>query len=909
MRWWHGTVARLRLLFARRAADARMDEEFRFHLDMEADRLVREQGLAPDEARRRAFVAFGGVQEHREALRDEHGLAWLDRLSLDLKLGLRMLVKYPGLTTVGVIGMGMTVAIAAMTFTFIEVISGPELPLPEGDRILGIRLWDRRAVNVAPSTVHELTAWQEQLHSMEEVGAFRSGPRNLIVPDRPIAPVEVAEMTASAFRLTQVAPLLGRYFVEQDERPGTPRVVVIGYRLWQSHFDRDPAVIGRRLHLGSTEHTIVGVMPDGFAFPMKHQVWTPLRVELLKTPGGRGLSIWVFGRLTPRTTPEAAQADLSALWRRLAAAAPATYADLEARLVEFPALVSIVAEDGSEDLAFIRLLSILLLVVVCVNVGTLVYARTATREREIAIRASLGASRGRIIGQLLAEALVLSAAASAAGLAVALVAYRALHRLLADSDVMVPFWIPAHLSSGTLAHVALLTILAGAIIGLLPARQASGRGVMPTLSQLASGASIRLGRAWMLLIIGQVAAAMAILPGVVYFSASFGWSAFVPPGFPAQEYLTAEIEYGGTTLDRRRERTQRLPTSLTRLESRLEREPAVTGVTMSSRYPGQESSVRMEVESVTGDTSARPGQALRTMAVAGDFFETFGLRLLAGRTFAASDTAGDAPPVIVNEAFVSDVLGGRNALGRHIRLIDQRRGSTGDIRRGPWRDIVGVVPTFPPNRMEPDLERQYRAGVPDQSRLSQARVYEPLMAVRTVPVVLTAHLRSSPTEFTEPLRRIAADVDPELHMDEVEPLDAIYRQGERALVRMAALALGLVTVGVLALSAAGMYALMSFTVTRRRREIGIRAALGGQSRRITVSVLAQALRQLVLGACGGMLIALWLERWTGGLFMGGRAAIVLPAMLTMMVITGGLAALGPARRSLRVHPAEALKAE
>jgi predicted permease len=878
-----------------------MDEEFRFHLDMEADRLVREQGLTPDEARRRAFVAFGGVQEHREALRDGRGLAWLHGLGLDLRLGARMLIKYPGLTSVGVVGMGMAVAIAALIFTFLEVVTSPELPLPEGERIVGIRVWDRRQVNAAPSTVHDLAAWREQLASMEEVGAFRSGPRNLIVPDRPVAPVEVAEMTASAFRLTRVAPLLGRYLADEDERPGAPPVVVIGYRLWRSHFDRDASVVGRQLHLGAVEHTIVGVMPEEYGFPVQHQVWTPLKIDLLKAQGGRGPSLLAFGRIAQGITVEAAQAELSTIGKRLAGEPPATNADLEPRLIEFPELVAPWLHEGHEDLYDLRLVSILLLVVVCIDVGTLVYARTATREREIAIRASLGASRGRIVGQLLTEALVLSAAASAMGLAVALVAYRMLRHVFTSSDMMVPFWVPSQLSGTTLIYVSLLAIVAGVIIGVLPARQASGRGVKQTLNQLTGGASIRLGKAWAVLIVGQVAAAMAFLPGVVFFSTTLGWYAFVPPGFAAEEYLSAEIEYGGVTLDRRRERIERFPAALADLDARLEREPSVTRATLSSGYPGREATVRIEVEGLPADASGRPGQSLQMMAVSADFFETFGLRMLAGRLFFASDTAGEAEPVIVNDAFVAGVLRERNAVGRRVRLVDRNSASPDDVSRGPWREIVGVVPTFPANQMSPEL--------PGSSRLPQARVYEPLDLASMPLVVLSAHLRSPPAEFAEPLRRIAARVDPELHMDEVVPLDDAYRRGERALVRLAALALGVFTMSVLVLSAAGMYALMSFTVTRRRREIGIRAALGAQPRRVTLGVLAQALRQLALGAVAGMAVALWLERWTGGFSMGGHAAIVLPAMLALMSVTGGLAALGPARRSLRVHPAEALKAE
>lgn len=292
MSWIHGAVARLRLL-ARRSAESRMDEESRLHIEMETDRLVREEQLAPDEARRRALVAFGGVQGHREDLRAGRGLAWLGGLTLDLRLGLRMLRKYPGLTVVAVCGIAMAVAIASVMFTMVSVLANPALPFPEGERIVGIRIWDRRANDRAPSTVHDLVAWRQQLTSIAEVGAFRTVRRNVMLPGAFPEPMALAEMTASAFHITRVAPLLGRYFVEDDERAGAPPVVMLGYELWRSRFDGDPSVIGRILRLGRTDHTIVGIMPRGYGFPVSHQMWIPLRADPFALPRGAGHDILV----------------------------------------------------------------------------------------------------------------------------------------------------------------------------------------------------------------------------------------------------------------------------------------------------------------------------------------------------------------------------------------------------------------------------------------------------------------------------------------------------------------------------------------------------------------------------------------------------------------------------------------
>src|SRR5688572_14483868 len=245
MRWLHAARARARLLFARRAAESRMDEEIRFHLEMETARLAREERLAPEEARRRALVAFGGVERHREEMRDGRGLAWLGGLALDLRLGLRMLAKYPGLTLVGVLGMAVAVAIGAVSFGILYSLIGTTLPLDEGERIVAIQNIDARASVEGDAThLHDLAVWREALPAVGELGAYRTVDRNLITPEGPSEPVRVAEMTASGFRIARVPPLLGRYFNDEDERRGAPPVVVIGHGVWQGRFAGAPDVVG-----------------------------------------------------------------------------------------------------------------------------------------------------------------------------------------------------------------------------------------------------------------------------------------------------------------------------------------------------------------------------------------------------------------------------------------------------------------------------------------------------------------------------------------------------------------------------------------------------------------------------------------------------------------------------------------
>ncbi|MDF2773791.1 MAG: MacB-like periplasmic core domain protein, partial [Geminicoccaceae bacterium] len=266
MSWLEGSRARLRLLFGRRGAESRTDEEFRFHVDMETDRLVREAGLSRDDARRRALAAFGGVQNHRESMRDGRGLAWLSGMSLDLKLGGRMLVKYPGLTIVGGLAMAFGIWFGAVTFQMFGTFTGTKLPLPDGDRIVKIQNWDIKRLKDEDRVLYDYQLWRSA-RSITDFGAYRNASVNLMGADGGARPEAAAEITAAAFRIAPARPVLGRVLDESDERAGAPPVVVLGHGVWTRRFGGDPQIVGRNVKIGNGFATVVGVMPEGYAFP------------------------------------------------------------------------------------------------------------------------------------------------------------------------------------------------------------------------------------------------------------------------------------------------------------------------------------------------------------------------------------------------------------------------------------------------------------------------------------------------------------------------------------------------------------------------------------------------------------------------------------------------------------------
>src|SRR5262245_23526972 len=328
MKWIHGARARLRLLSGR-AAESRMTREFAFHIDMEAERLAREKGLTPDEARRVALVAFGGVEKHKEALRDGRGVAWIDRVSLDARLGARMLVKYPGLTLVATFAIAVAIAVGAIFFEVIAAVLHSTPPVDEGDRIVALELATDTVGSPERRLLRDFLSWRDQLSSIDDLAAYRSVEHNLRRGDAAPQPIRVAEMTAAAFRVARTPPLLGRYLIPDDERPSAPAVVVLGHDAWQTRFAGDPAIVGRTILLGATPHLVVGVMPAGFAFPVADQFWTAFGPSPWAYGRLEGPELHVFGRLKAGVTLDAAQQELTSIGQRTAAEDPGRYQRLK----------------------------------------------------------------------------------------------------------------------------------------------------------------------------------------------------------------------------------------------------------------------------------------------------------------------------------------------------------------------------------------------------------------------------------------------------------------------------------------------------------------------------------------------------------------------------------------------------
>jgi predicted permease len=928
MRWYDAIRTRLGLLLRSRAADARMDEEFRFHIDMEVERLVREEGLDPGEARRRALIAFGGEDRHREALRDGRGLAWLGGLSLDFRLGFRMLVKYPGLTIVGGLAMAFAIWAGAVTFVLVGQFISPSLPLPGGDRIVEIVTRDEARTRVETRVLSDFLVWRDALASVTDLGAWRDAAHNLIVANDAGRPVRAAEISASAFRIAPEPAMLGRVLLPADERVGAPPVVVIGHEIWRTRFGSDADVVGRTVRLGDDYTTVVGVMPEGFAFPVSHELWTPLRPDAIAHGPREGPGIEVFGRLAPGVTLEGAQTELTTIGRRASVEHPDTHEHLEPRIARYTDRESVQSPEEVGLMLSIDGFAVLLLILICSNVALLLFARAATRETELLTRSALGASRGRIVSQLFVEALVLGGVATAVGLGAAEFALR--HwgvEFLERNMGPLPFWFDISLSPAAVLYACALTVLGAAVAGMVPARKVVRALGARMRENSAGGGGLRFGGVWTAVIVTQVALTVAF-PVIVYVvQREHVRLRSLEVGFPAEEYLAVRLDMdapigAGAEADEARE-AQGAPfvAAVEVLRRQVARDPAVAGVTFVDRLPGDgHLERRVELDEANEASDAPPAGEATLAWIDPSYFEVLGSPIVAGRGFTAADLVADARTVIVDQGFVDLMMRGRNPIGRRVRIADGRTPvESADDDSRPWYEIVGVVEEL--GMAAFNLRRRvaglYLPASPGSAGPAQRA--QPISGFPTGPQVMLVHVRSDPLSLVPRVREIATAASATLRLSSFRRADEVTNDVLWVIglwLRTTVILTGI----ALLLSLAGIYSVLSFTVARRTREIGVRVALGASRRGIVTSIFRKPLAQVGAGIAAGFVLVTAVAWFMSGHRPDGaprapdaglsveQVALLVTHALVMLAVCL-IACVVPTWRALRVQPTEALRAE
>jgi putative ABC transport system permease protein len=842
---------------------------------------------------------------------------------LDLKLGGRMLVKYPGLTIVGGLAMAFAIWVGIVIFQVVGLFVSPTLPLPHGARLVEIRTMDV-AENVQEQQIlHDFLEWRQLLRSVTDVGAWRSSSQNLLVAAGDARPVNVAEMSVSGFRVSSGEPLMGRVLVDADEQAGAPAVAVIGYDVWRTRLGSDPNVLGRVVKLGNKDATVVGVMREGFEFPISHDVWLPLKTAVLDQTPRSGPAITVFALLAPGQTVQTAQAELTIAGRRAATELPATHQHLEPRVRPYAMML---VPDAPGDMAIlysIYFFVVVLLVLVCGNVGLLLFARAASREADLVVRTALGASRGRIVAQMFAEALVLGGAAAIVGVTTADLALRTWGMVFLETNVgRLPFWVDLSLSARAFAAAIVLTLAGAAIAGIMPALKIT-RAMGDRLKQTTAGSGgLQFGGIWTVVIVAQVAATV-IFPAVVYFEQyQLRRVEDFDPGFASEQYLVVQIERdspvaGGVDADAAtRERNARLSATLEQLRGKVAAQPGVAGVTFTERRPTTnrpQKVIEMGYDidlSASASSNAEPPLRVATVAaVDPTYFEVLNAQVLAGRAFTTADAVAGTRVALVDQGFVDQVLQGRNPIGQQVRFRypspSVRRwgpGNSADPTPGDWYEVIGVV-------------RELGVGAPTQPGRA-AGFYVSGTPDLFDEIHMMVHVRGGdPMTLAPQVREAATAVDPSLRLVNVQRANEVSNDILWLTRLWLRITVVLATVAIV-LSLAGIYAVLSFTVARRTREIGVRVALGASRQRVVAATFRRPLLQVTLGIVVGTAIvftAASLIKYTE--FPGSESDLTVQGMA--MIIGYGIVMLGvcmlgcvvPTRRALNIEPTVALRTE
>ena len=801
----------------------------------------------------------------------------------DVRLATRFLARSPGLSAIAVLAFALGIGLTTATFSILDGVVLKGLPLEKPEELVHIEESNLPAgVQSVPVPIHDFVDWRSAQQSFTDLAAFYEGTVNLAAPGARAERYSGAFATASMFGLARARAAMGRTLTADDERPGAANVVVIGNTIWENRFARDPAIIGRVVRVNGDPATIIGVMPKGFAFPVRQDIWVPLRLNPLEIPRGEGQRLEVFGRLRPGVSLDRAYANMATVTKALETRYPATNAGV------LPILKPYAREFVNNDelvlfyTMFVAVLGVLL--IACANVANLLLARAVVRSREVAIRSALGATRRRILVQFMAEALVLSALGGALGLGIGFAGVSFFNNAM-KSAIEIPFWIRVNMDFTVVAFTVGITTLASLLAGVLPAIQASGVSIGDVLKDEGRGSSsFRLARFSRALVIAEVALSCALLVAAGMAIKSIVVLQRTDFGVTTASMFTARVDLPASTYPDAEKRV-RFVEELTR---RLELEPNARAVTLSTALPltrssGAEYTVEGERYATEND---RPFAG--EVAVTPTFFSTFGIAIRQGRGFTPADRAGSVPVAVVNASFVRRHFPNGDAIGRRFRVGEEK--ST-----APWLTIVGVVPDAHMN------------GVRDAE--NGAGFYLP--AAQAAPSAVSVAVRTSdanPLALTSRVREIVASIDADIPTYDVRTMDQVVALSTWFYGTFGTLfsAFG---VAALFLAAIGLYGVMSFSVSRRTQEMGVRLALGAGPGDVLRLVLRQGLVQLGVGLAIGLVLAVLLARGLQVMLFGVGTAdpAVFAAVVAVLVVSGVAACLIPARRATRVDPMAAMR--
>jgi putative ABC transport system permease protein len=880
----------IRNLTRRRKVEKDLSDEVGSYVDLATQQKIRE-GLAERDARRAALVELGGAEQVKERVRETRAGFGFDTFLQDVRYATRSLIKKPGFTVTAIIALALGIGANTAIFSVVRGVLLKSLPFPEADRLVVVG---------EVSAGGELTTlpyqnyldWRAEQHVFTDMSA-RLPVGGILTGEGEPERVFGRFVTASFFSTLRIPPQLGRAFHESEDKPGGERVIVISDRLWRRYFGGDPSVVGKTIQYNCGSWTLIGVMPADFDFYGRtndnNDFFIPLGQIEQRDSRGRGYPVRTTARLKPGVSERDARAEMQTLAKRSALQYP--QAD-SGNAIDVRSFLDDYVGETANALVVISAGVIFLLLIACANVANLTLARAITRQREIALRLAVGASRFRVIRLLLTESVLLALIGGVAGAALAFwgidlfktFAPESLPRLV---DVTVDRWM--------LGATFVASLASGIIFGLAPALQTTRPNLDSTLKesgrQTAGGAGTRKLRN--ALVITELALSLMLLIGAGLLVQSFRHLMNVDPGYDPRNVLTFRLRLA----DMKYPDPEQAAVFVNAARRRLEQLPGAQNVAVASGFPlGRSVENNYWLEGEPEPKSAAQWPLALGLAVSESYHQALGIPLLAGRLFTAQDRADTPPVTIVDEEFVRRNFANAplaSALGRRVRVEGNDE---------PWREIVGVVRHVRHDRLdEQPLAEIYRPW----TQLDPKQFGDWL---RAMDFIVKTNLDA--TAVIPAIRREIRSIDPDQPLGPVATLESLLNRSV-APRRLNLALIAIFSVAALVLSAVGLYGVMSYAVSQRRREIGIRMALGATRSHITRLVLGNGMLLTVVGIAIGLVASFGLTRVMQTLLFGVGATdpgtfVGVSGLLSVVAL---LASYLPARKAARVDPAVILQHE
>lgn len=867
----------------RRRAEEELEEEIRAHLEFEIEQNV-QAGMSPEQARNAALRAFGNVALSKEDCRTVWGFRSLQMLWQDFSFGLRMLAKNPGFTSVAVLALALGIGANSAIFSVVNTVLLRPLPYQDPDRI--VMVWEDGSSHGFPINVTSAANyidWRDQNQVFEGMAVIGRASFNLTGAGEPER-IDGRRVSANLFPLLGVDAELGRTFLPEEDSPGASRVVILSHRLWQRRFGARPDIIGQRLILNAESYEVVGVMPPAFQFPGRDdQLWVPIAFTPQQAPDRGNNSFEVVARLKPAVSTAQAESEMDTIVARLQQQYPNEVKTQGA--VVIPLHEQVVGDIKPALLILLGAVGFVLLIA-CANVANLLLARAAARQREIAVRLALGASRRRLIRQLLTESILLSAIGGVVGSLVALCGVSLLKAFIPREITQMT---AVGVDGNVLAFTFGVTLLTGLVFGVAPALQASRFNLNDTLKEGGRDSAIgrRGNRLRSLLVIAEVAISLVLLMGAGLLINSFLRLRNVDPGFRSDNLLTMRIALPQLKYpDHARRRA-----FYGELLNRVEALPGVRSAAVTNWIPltlqGDTFGISIEGRP---DPGAQEMPDVVTRVVSPSYFNTMGIELLRGRPFDEGlDRAGSAPVAIISETMARRLWPGEDPLGKRIK--PGRSDSDEE-----WITVVGVAEDVRQFELttEPTLQMYLS--------YSQPSFFAPgHLVVRT---------EVEPASMAAPVREAVWAIDKDQPVSDIRSMEEIFSESI-ARHRFSMLLLGIFAGVAMLLGTVGIYGVVSYSVAQRTHDIGVRMALGAQRSNVLRMIVGHGLKLVLIGVAIGLVAAYILTRLMQSLLFGISATdpATFVAVPVVLVAAATLASYIPARRATRIDPLTALRYE